>query len=170
MKLDKNVFKNIDLLNQKIDSLNEQIKELKSEVQQKDYILKTNLSRIATGDKLSPDCIMSGMVYQDLSPQEAFELYSKENYNFILLDVSKKSFSSATHIEETLKIELEFLEMRIDEFNSKSTPILVISEDGTRSILACEILKRFGFININNISGGHKFWPGHKKTTLGLVA
>lgn len=170
MKLDKNVFKNIDLLNQKIDSLSDQLTSLKAELERKNHVIKTNLSRLSCGDSISSDCIMSEMVYQDLSPEEAFKLYQKENYNFIFLDVSEKSFTSISPIEETIKIELEFLEMRINELNSKSTPIFVISENGTRSILACEILKRYGFININNISGGHKFWPGHRGAGLGLVA
>ena len=43
-----------------------------------------------------------------------------------------------------------------------SQSIFVISEKGVRSILACKILNRFGFYNLSNISGGHKFWPGHK--------
>ena len=38
-----------------------------------------------------------------------------------------------------------------------------MSEDGTNSILACKMLCELGFLNVNNISGGHKYWPGHKK-------
>jgi rhodanese-related sulfurtransferase len=41
--------------------------------------------------------------------------------------------------------------------------VLVISENGTTSILACEFLNQMGFYNINNISGGYKFWPGYRK-------
>jgi rhodanese-related sulfurtransferase len=40
---------------------------------------------------------------------------------------------------------------------------MIISENGLRSIQACELLIKKGFFNINNISGGHEFWPGHTK-------
>ena len=40
---------------------------------------------------------------------------------------------------------------------------MIISENGLRSIQACEMLVKKGFFNINNISGGYEFWPGNEK-------
>jgi rhodanese-related sulfurtransferase len=166
MKDRKNIFKNIDLLNQKIDSLSEEVVSLRQQIKKKDDLFKTYFSRLASNETINIDSIDFDMGYLDLSPSEAFKEYSKDDYNFVLLDVSEKNFVAISSIEETLKIELEFLEMRVNEISSKSTPIYVISEDGTRSILACELLYNLGFKNINNISGGHKFWPGHKQLKI----
>lgn len=166
MNAKKNIFKNIDLLNQKIDSLSEEVVNLKNQIKTKDELFKTYFSRLASNEAISFESIDFEMGYLDFSPTEAFEKYSKDDYNFVLLDVSEKNFMPISLIEESLMIELEFLEMRANEITSKSTPIYVISEDGTRSILACELLYRLGFKNINNISGGHKFWPGHKQLKI----
>lgn len=163
MRLDKNVFKNFDLLLKKIDFLEKKIYKLEAHIKEKNELLKNHITRIADNDVASSKCILKELSYSDLSPEEAFLNYNKKDYNFFLLDVSEKSFYSPHSIEESYRIELEFLEMRIDELPSKRTPIYVLSETGTRSILACEILHKYGFHNVNNISGGHKFWPGHKK-------
>ena len=48
------------------------------------------------------------------------------------------------------------------EIQARTTPILIISEDGTKSILACEFLVKRGFYNCNNISGGYKYWYGFR--------
>ena len=55
-------------------------------------------------------------------------------------------------------IPLEELNQRITDIESKKVPILVISEEGVRSIKACELLVRQGFYSVNNISGGYHYW------------
>lgn len=161
-----NIFKNIDLLNQKIDSLVDEISSLKAEIKSKDQLFKTYFSRLASNELISCNSIDFEMGYFDLTPTDAFKNYSKKDYNFVMIDVSEKNFMSVTSIDESVKVELEFLEMKISDIASKATPIYVISENGTRSILACELLYSLGFKNINNISGGHKFWPGHKQLKI----
>ena len=59
---------------------------------------------------------------------------------------------------------MEELYVRFSEIPNKTVPILVISENGLRSIQACEILIKKGFFNINNVSGGYEFWPGKDKS------
>jgi rhodanese-related sulfurtransferase len=80
--------------------------------------------------------------------------------DFIFLDVSSEQFQSKANIQGIMKIPFSQLERRYAEIPSKTIPIMVISEDGLYSILACEILVRKGYFNVNNISGGHQFWPG----------
>ena len=63
-------------------------------------------------------------------------------------------------LEGSIRIPLEELATRYSELQSKTTPILIISEKGLRSIQACELLVKKGYFNINNISGGYQFWPG----------
>ena len=81
-----------------------------------------------------------------------------------MVDVSQLSYSRT--IKEAKRIPLEELASRISELPTGSFPIMVISEQGIRSIKACEILVKKGYFNTNNISGGHECWPGHKSNLL----
>lgn len=168
MNTQKNISNTIESLATEVKNLKSEIKNLKIQALDRENLLKNHLLRLASKESIDIGSIYFDIPYIDIDPVKAFSIFSLQSYNFILLDVSKKGFSHSEKIEESLKIELEFLEMRIDELPSKSTPIYVISEKGIRSILACEALYKLGFININHISGGHKFWPGHK--SLSLVA
>ncbi|MGZ3808970.1 MAG: rhodanese-like domain-containing protein, partial [Bacteriovorax sp.] len=83
------------------------------------------------------------------------------NIDFFVLDVTQKSFQ-VNRLKEAIHIPLEELHVRFVEIPSKTVPVLVISENGLRSITACELLVKKGFFNINNISGGYEFWPGNE--------
>ena len=62
-------------------------------------------------------------------------------------------------LDGVIKVSLEDLNTRYAEIQSKTTPILIFSEQGLRSIQACEMLIKKGFFNLNNVSGGYRFWP-----------
>ena len=80
--------------------------------------------------------------------------------DYILLDVSEKTYQPPLHLNGVIRIPLEDLNYRFAELQSKTLPLLIISENGLRSIQASELLVKKGFFNINNISGGYEFWPG----------
>ena len=65
---------------------------------------------------------------------------------------------------------LEELNMRYAEIPNRTTPILVISEVGLRSIKASELLVKKGFYNVNNVSGGYRYWPKESHETQALSA
>jgi rhodanese-related sulfurtransferase len=115
---------------------------------------------VKNGEEIDDSMILMGRPYNDISPQKAWSIYNNPNIDFIVIDVTTKSFDKKLRLEEALHIPLEELNVRFAEVPSKTTPILVISENGLRSIQACELLVKKGFFNINNISGGYEFWPG----------
>jgi rhodanese-related sulfurtransferase len=80
-----------------------------------------------------------------------------------MVDVSSKEFKPDQQIPEIIHIPWEEFSDRFIEISSRTTPILIISEDGTNSILACEFLVKLGYYNCNNISGGYKHWRGFQK-------
>ena len=120
------------------------------------------LLRIKNNESVSDQYIISGMGYLDLSPEKAYRSYKDNNQNFIILDVSNKDYNPYKEMYEVTKIPLEDLKQRSHEIMNKSQSIFVISEKGVRSILACKILNELGFYNLSHISGGHKYWPGHR--------
>ena len=125
-------------------------------------IQRNHLIRIKNGEELSDEMVLMGRPYNDLSPEKAFKIYQNPDIDFMVLDVTSKSYTPVSQLDSVTKITIEELETRVHEIKSKTTPILVISEDGVNSIHACEILTKAGFFNVNNVSGGYKFWPGFR--------
>jgi rhodanese-related sulfurtransferase len=162
-RLEKNVFFNINKLNERVTELQKQINELNERLDTQSAVDRCHLLRVKNGEQLSDDYILNGRMYNDMSPEKAFDYYGQEDINYILLDVSEKDFHPISELPEATKIPFTELKIRYREIINKATPILVISENGTSSILACEFLNQMGFYNVNNVSGGYKFWIGYKK-------
>lgn len=117
--------------------------------------LKSCILRMNNGEKLSNELIKNTFTYKDLTPHEAALELKSNNINYFILDVSSESFQDS--FTETHKIPLDELIKRRNELPEKIRPILVISENGVDSILACKILISLEYLYVNNISGGYKF-------------
>lgn len=157
------INKEIRHLKKMIRNLEEHVLELQNQLEESRLKDRSHLIRIKNGDELSTDFILKSQDYLDLSPEKAFRVYNELDKDFILLDVSRAISSPVKELPEARKIPLEDLEMNIHQIPGKGKSIFVISEEGVRSILACKILSKLGYVNINNISGGYKFWPGFRK-------
>lgn len=129
-------------------------------------IERNHLIRVKNHEEVSDEFIHQGRKYQDLSPEKAWKLYCNKDFDFILLDVSAADYTPMRQIPEAQHIPWAELKDRFFEINSKTTPILIISEEGTSSILACEFLIKRGFYNCSNVSGGYKHWKGFQLTDV----
>lgn len=151
----KQLKKELLLLKKKVDGLNNQF-------QYKTLNERFHLLRVKNNDELSDQYILNGMGYLDLNPDKAFRLYNEIDKDYILLDVSAETYTPFKELKEARKIPLEKLEDNLHLIANKNQSIMIISENGVSSILACKILNKFGFYNLNNISGGYKYWPGFR--------
>jgi rhodanese-related sulfurtransferase len=160
--LDKknSIFEKYNQLVKRLEYLENRVKFLEQSAHKKNFLLKSFLCRMKNGEELSNDFIVNEMSYLDLSPEKAYRIYQDPNRDFVFLDVSKQVFQPSLEIAEAKKIPLEDLEFSTHLLPGKKTFIFVISEDGVRSILACKKLSKLGYYNLNNISGGYRYWPG----------
>src|SRR5690606_38551054 len=108
-------------------------------------VQRNHLIRVKNHEEVSDDFIYHGRKYQDLSPEKAWKLYNDKDYDFVLIDVSSKEYQPERKIPEAHHIPWEEFKERFFEITTKTTPILVISEDGTNSVLACEFLISRGY-------------------------
>lgn len=145
-----------------IEDLEGKILELEQKMERMLEIERNHLIRIKNKEEVSDDFVQTGRTYLDLSPDKAWKLYNNPDYDFILIDVSSSDFDAEKRLPEALHMPWEDFQDRFLEISSKTTPIMVISEDGTNSVLACEFLVKRGFYNCNNISGGYKYWKGFR--------
>src|SRR5690606_12088427 len=143
-----------------IDHLEGEILRLEQKMDELIQLQRNHLIRVKSREEMQAEFLCQGRKYLAPSPVKAGTRNHEKDFDFTLLDVSASDFNPLTPVPEAIKIPWEELPERFIELQNKTTPLLIISEDGTRSILACEFLAKRGYFNCNNISGGHRFWKG----------
>tara|TARA_Y100000296_G_C5168916_1_gene256231 strand:- start:538 stop:1053 length:516 start_codon:yes stop_codon:yes gene_type:complete len=166
--VDLRFIQTLEFINNRLTNIERNIQKLDEKVEYSLALQKNHLIRVKNGENLSDSVILESLPYNDLSPQRAYEIYSNRDLDFLLLDVTRLGFETNTKLEGKIHIPFEDLNMRYAEIPNKTTPILVISEVGLRSIMACELLVKKGFYNVNNISGGYRYWAGSSSKTDSL--
>lgn len=162
----KNVFTQLRVFEETIEHLESKILQLENKLEEMIQIERNHLIRVKNHEHISDDFIQQGKCYQDIAPERAHKLYQDNNYNFILIDVSSNEYKPRHRLPEAIRMPWEDFQERFIEIQNHTTPIFIISEDGTNSILACEFLVKRGFFNCNNISGGYKFWKGNQLSSV----
>lgn len=161
--MDLKIFQLLDTINNRLSNIEKNIARIDEKIDFSITLQRNHLIRVKNGQEIDDSMILMGKPYNDLPPQRAFQIYNDKDMDFLLLDVSKPEFPQEDRLPDSIKIPLEELAERCSEITNRTTPILVLSEKGVRSIQACEILVKKGFFNLNNISGGYEFWPGKNK-------
>jgi len=160
--MDIKAFQLLEFINTRLSNIEKNINRIDEKIDYSIALQRNHLIRIKNGEDLDDNMILMGRPYNDLDPQKAFEIFSNPDMDFLVLDVTSKEFTPQERIEGAIHIPLEDLNTRYAEIQNKTTPILILSEKGLRSIHACEMLVKKGFFNLNNVSGGFLLWPGFK--------
>ncbi len=164
MSMNVKFFQMLEFINNRLANIEKNIAKLDEKLEFSIHLQRNHLIRIKNGHDIDDSVILFGKPYNDITPHRAFEIYNDNNMDFFILDVTNINFDSAKRLKSAIHIPLEDLRSRVAEIQSKTTPILIISERGLRSIQACELMVQKGFFNINNISGGYEFWPSLNKS------
>lgn len=91
----------------------------------------------------------------NISVQEAKDYVKDKNIQFI--DVRTPAEYKVNHSKPFKNIPLSNLAQQAKRLD-KSKEIVVICQSGMRSMQACRILKKQGFENIKNVTGGMNAW------------
>lgn len=77
----------------------------------------------------------------------------------LVLDVREDLEYGAGHIANAKHIPAGKIEGRLQELEKfKSKPIVVVCRSGMRSDRACSVLRKHGFTDVHNLSGGIGAW------------
>jgi rhodanese-related sulfurtransferase len=160
--LENNIYSVINRLVARVASLEARVMRMEERHARELAIQREHLVRIKNSEDLPDHHIRSGAAYRDLDPQAAWKLFQRADRDHVLVDVSSQGFEPrGKRPAECLRIPLEQLEARRDELPAGGVPLMIISEEGLRSVLACEFLVRHGHYSCENVSGGWQHWPGH---------
>jgi rhodanese-related sulfurtransferase len=170
--MDLKSYQLLEFIHNRLSGIEKNIAKMDEKLDFSIALQRNHLIRVKNGEDLDDNMILMGRPYNDLTPAKAFDIFNNNQVDYILLDVTHKSFMPTHRPTGNIHIPLEELGSRYPEINSKLTPILILSEQGLRSIQACEILIKKGYFNVNNISGGYQFWPEyvHEEVKLKSVA
>lgn len=95
--------------------------------------------------------------YSSISPAESTQMINRDNA--LMLDVRENNEYSEGHIINSVHIPLSNLKTRIGDLEKyKSQKIIVACRSGHRSSQACANLKKEGFAEVFNLSGGVMAW------------
>lgn len=99
----------------------------------------------------------------DIIDINEFEAYIKQD-DIQIVDVRNKTEYEEAHIKNAENIFLGTLEDHLGEI-SKTKTVIIHCQSGDRSAIAYSILRKNGFKNVKNFSGGMKEWLAAKDTT-----
>ena len=103
--------------------------------------------------------------YSSISPTESTQMINREDA--LILDVRENNEYSEGHIINSLHIPLSNIKTRLTELEKhKANKIIVACRSGNRSSHACATLKKEGFEQVFNLSGGVMAW---KSASLPLI-
>jgi hydroxyacylglutathione hydrolase len=97
-----------------------------------------------------------------ISVQDFSDLLDQEKDHILVLDVRERGEVDAGAMESSLRIPLGQLESRAAEIPSDRL-IVVHCKSGYRSSIATSILRRAGFRDIANLTGGYDAWKTFKE-------
>jgi len=95
--------------------------------------------------------------FKSANPALATQLINREDA--VILDVREDNEYLNGHIINSINIPLSYLSERIKELDKhKEKPIIVGCKTGQRSNQACAALKKAGFEQVYNLTGGITAW------------
>jgi rhodanese-related sulfurtransferase len=129
-----------------------------SEVEEKLGNLRRLMSQMAAGASVTPDMILEGRLWRDVSTKDAVRLVQSGDVR--LLDVRTPQETSQGIIPGAALIPVDQLEHRWKEIPRDEKTLLVYCAGGGRSSAACEFLSQQGYENLLNLEGGFSSWSG----------
>ena len=95
--------------------------------------------------------------YSSISPTESTQMINREDA--LILDVRESNEYSEGHIINSLHIPLSGLKTRMNDLEKhKAKKVIVACRSGHRSSQACATLRKAGFEQVFNLSGGVMAW------------
>ncbi|MFV2060584.1 MAG: rhodanese-like domain-containing protein [Gammaproteobacteria bacterium] len=95
--------------------------------------------------------------YHPVSPSEATQLINHSDA--VIVDVREDKEFVTGHIVNSIHIPQSTITNRLSELDDyKQKPVIVSCRSGSRSAHVCGILKKNGFDQIHNLSGGIMAW------------
>ena len=149
------------------DSINSRVSWAKEDIHTDLEGIRNVLRVVADGGRITKDMVDEGKPYSDISAAEA-EAMLRSGKNAAVIDVRTPGEYLSGHIPGSKLIPVDEIEQRANEVPRDTEAVLVVCQGGGRSAAACEILSKFGFVNLINIADGMGAWPAKKEIGVAI--
>jgi rhodanese-related sulfurtransferase len=141
------------------------VKRVPEEIREAVQPLRLQLAGLAAGKPVSPDLILSGRPYRNVSGEEAQCLIEEngglQSARVVVLDVRTPKEYAIRHVAGAQLVPFEEIEQRHQtDIPDAADKIFVYCMSGERSRLTCDFLSSRGYTNVYNIKDGLQGWPG----------
>jgi len=102
---------------------------------------------------------------EDIEPKDVFTILEKNRNNpdYVALDVRTPEEYNEGHIENSSLINIKSGDFEEEIKNlDKNKNYFVYCKSGRRSKKALELMKKYGFYNVNNMIGGFDKWKSKR--------
>ena len=142
-----------------------QLKRVPEELLETVQPLRFQMATMAAGKTVSPELILAGRLYLDLSAEETQRMIEREGGpqagNVLLVDVSTPKEYLIKHAVGAKSVPFEELEARYkSDIPETVEKVFVYCASGERSRMACDFLGRKGYTNLYNVHDGLQAWRG----------
>lgn len=127
------------------------------ELERRFEIQNALLARMASGEAISPEMVLDGELFRDVSGVEAQQLVAKGGV--LLIDVRTPGETAAGIIPGALLIPMDQVESRLHEIPKEGTKIIYCAA-GVRSAGVCDALAMRGYQGLLNLDSGIPAWTG----------
>jgi rhodanese-related sulfurtransferase len=151
-------------IDQQIANLQRADQELKNQNLRLLEILKNVGRKLVSRLPISLESLEKGLDYDLIFPEEV-ETWRVSVGSGILLDTRSANDFAKAFIRGAINLPLEQLNARMDSL-SKDHPILLICENGIKSVAACEQLRAKGYHYLYVLKGGMSLYRGETLSHL----
>ena len=120
--------------------------------------LRSVVAALAGGEQLTPQMVMDGQLWRDVSPPDGAKMVEAAEVR--LIDVRTPQETSMGIIPGATLIPVDELETRLREVPKDGKATLIYCAGGGRSAAACEFLSSKGYTGMMNLTGGFGSWQG----------
>ena len=100
---------------------------------------------------------LKGAGGKSLTAAQATQLINRENA--VVVDVSEQGEYESGHLPESRNIPSGQIADRAAELEKyKDTPLILVCQNGVRSLTACKKLDKLGFSRVHSLDGGVSGW------------
>lgn len=141
------------------------MKRVSEEIREAVQPLRIHLAKVVRGGVVSPEVILGGRLYREVSAEEArrvFEQNGGAGANGVLfVDVRTPREYAVRRVPGAQLVPFEELETRYQtEIPETADRVFVYCMSGERSRFACDFLGRHGYTNLFHVRDGLRGWQG----------
>jgi phage shock protein E len=141
------------------------LKRIPEDIREAVEPVRLHLAKVATGGHVPREMILDGVLYQDVSADEAQVALQQETVQatgkVLLVDVRTPREYAAKHMMGAKLVPFEELPTRYKtDIPETAEKVFLYCMGGERSRSACDFLSRKGYTNLYNIREGLLGWRG----------